>query len=217
MKFKAVIFDMDGVIFDSERANYGEWMALADKYKMKDLEHVYPLIIGKNAREGKKVILDVYGQDFPYDSFSAEKLVNYKAKYSGGKLPCKPGIRELLAYLKKEGYYTAVASSSNSEVVRAQIEDAGMGPFFARIIGGDMVEASKPEPDIFLEALKGTGISPREAAVIEDSHNGIRAAYAGGMFPVMVPDMMPVTQEMKEKAALILPDLTAFMHYLQEA
>ena len=217
MKYKAVVFDMDGVIFDSERASYNEWLALAPKYGMENLEEVYPLIIGRNDREGKKIIRGIYGQDFPFDRFLAEKEAASKAKYGGGKMPLKPGIRELLEYLKEEGCYLAVASSTNSGIVRAQITDAGFAPYFSRIIGGDMVAKSKPEPDIFLEALKGTGILPEEAAVVEDSHNGVRAAYAAGMFPAMIPDMMPVTEEMKEKAGVILPDLLELKTYFTEA
>ena len=88
-----------------------------------------------------------------------------------------------------------------------QIEDAGLREYFDVIVGGDMVEKSKPEPDIFLKAAQLLDVQPEKAYVIEDSYNGIRAAFTGGMIPIMVPDMLEPDDEMKEKAQYIFKDL----------
>ena len=97
----------------------------------------------------------------------------------------------------------------------AKISDGGLLGYFDQIIGGDMVERSKPEPDIFLEACRRLGTRPENCYVIEDSHNGIRAAYAAGMHPIMVPDLMEVTEEMKSLAEEILGSLCAVQEFLQ--
>jgi len=204
---KTVIFDMDGVIFDSERAVFQGWQELADKYGFKDLEIPYRKCIGVNAAASRQIFLDFYGEDFPYDAYCKEQSVNYHAKYDNGNLPMKKGVRELLLALKEEGVRTAIASSTRTAVVKHQIEAAGLLEFFDCIIGGDMVEKSKPNPDIFLKAAEGLGGPVGEIYVIEDSYNGIRAAHAAGMLPIMVPDMLPPDEEMKEKAAYIMEDL----------
>ncbi len=210
---KAVIFDMDGVIFDSERAVYALWREMSEKYGFKNVDTPYFKSIGTNKDATRKIFLDFYGEDFPYDEYKKEQSAAYHKKYDGGKLPLKAGVFELLEYLKKEGYFTAVASSTRSEVVRNQIEDAHLAKYFDCIIGGDMVSKSKPEPDIFLKAAEGFEFE--EIFVIEDSFNGIRAAHNAGMKPIMVPDMIPPNDEMREKAATILPDLTAVLHFFR--
>lgn len=207
MSIKAVIFDMDGVIFDSERAVYNCWLELADKYDFKDLEMIYRRCIGVNSAMTRKIFLDYYGEDFPFDEYCAEASKNYHARYDNGRLPMKPGIRELLIGLRENKYRIAIASSTRSAVVEKQIEDAGLREYFDVIAGGDMVEKSKPEPDIFMRAAELLDVKAENVYVIEDSYNGIRAAFAGGMIPIMVPDMIEPDHEMKEKARYIFKDL----------
>ena len=210
---KAVIFDMDGVIFDSERAVHALWREMAEKYGFCDVDTPYFKSIGTNKDATRKIFLDFYGEDFPYDEYKKEQSQNYHSRYDGGRLPLKTGVFELLEYLKSIGCFTAVASSTRSEVVKNQIEAAGLAKYFDRIIGGDMVAKSKPEPDIFLKAAEGRVFE--KIYVIEDSYNGIRAACAAGMYPIMVPDMIPPDDEMREKARVILPDLTSVLHFFR--
>ena len=97
-----------------------------------------------------------------------------------------------------------------------QIEDAGLREYFDVIVGGDMVEKSKPEPDIFLKAAQLLNVQPEKVYVIEDSYNGIRAAFTGGMIPIMVPDMLEPDDEMREKAQYIFKDLYRVKDFLKE-
>lgn len=205
----AVIFDMDGVIFDSERVVYNEWKALSEKYGFENLDTPYMKCIGVTNERTRRIFQEFYGADFPYDRYREEQSRSYHEKYDGGRLPLKPGIRELLQCLKEKDYRTAVASSTRSEVVRNQLRDAGLLAYFDVVIGGDLVKHSKPDPEIFLTAAAALDCPPGSCFVIEDSYNGIRAAFAAGMVPVMVPDMLPPTEEMKERAAYILKDLIA--------
>ena len=214
MRMKAVIFDMDGVIFDSERAVFNGWKELEEKYGFANLEIPYFRCIGTNFGTTTGIFKEFYGEDFPFEKLAAEQSENYHKKYDGGRLPLKKGIRELLTYLKENGYYTAVASSTRSSLVRQQIIDAGFELMFDRIIGGDMVTRSKPEPDIFLMAAEGCGADIGDIFVIEDSFNGIRAASRAGMRPIMVPDLVEPDDEIKGLAETVLPDLLAVKEYI---
>ena len=216
MKFKAIIFDMDGVIFDSERASFKCWQELSEKYGFtENFEANYYSIIGTNRDLNRKVFKDYYGADFPFDAYEDEKQAICRERYSHGRMPKKTGVIELLEFLKGQGIYTAVASSTYSDIVTTLMEEAGLRNYFRLIIGGDMITRCKPDPEIFLKAIEGTNLTPADCAVIEDSYNGIRAAHAAGMFPIMVPDMLPPTDEMKEKAGIILPDLLAVLDFVK--
>ena len=196
MKYKAVVFDMDGVIFDSERLVLACWMEAAGKYGIKDIDKVFYKCIGTNRAQTKEITLNYYGEDFPYAEFRAEASRLYHSRYDGGRLPMKPGVVELLQFLTEQGYAVALASSTRYEVVHQEIRDAGLLSYFQNLICGDMVTVSKPDPEIFLKACEALSVSPAEAIAIEDSFNGIRAAHRAGMFPVMVPDMVEPDAEM---------------------
>lgn len=213
-KWNAVVFDMDGVIFDSERLVIECWQTIADKHQVPDIEAACRECLGVNGKETKQKFLNRYGQDFPYDAYKSEMSKLYHELYDNGRLPLKPGIKELLQYLKESGVKVAVASSTRSEVVKQELTDAGLIAYFQVVIGGDMVERSKPRPDIFLKACEELGVVPEEAFAIEDSYNGIRAAAAGGLRPLMVPDLMPPTEEMETLAEKIFENLLSVKAYL---
>ena len=203
----SIIFDMDGVIFDSERAIYNLWKELSEKYGFDDIYEVYIQCIGVNSDSTRKIFTEHYGPEFPYQEYQNEESKMYRERYSNGDLPLKPDIERVLEYIKNKGYKIAIASSTRSAQVRKQIENAGLIDYFDVIVGGDMVTRSKPAPDIFLEAAEKLGAIPEETFVIEDSFNGIRAAYEGGFIPVMVPDMRPPDDEMRQKANFIFDTL----------
>ena len=215
-EFDAVVFDMDGVIFDSERATMDCWIELAEKYSIPDIKTPYYKCIGVNAAMTRKIIFDAYGEDFPYDRYAAEASQMYHDKYDGGRLPVKKGAREILEFLKKNNKKIALASSSRKETVINQLRDAGLLDFFDEIVTGDMVEKSKPEPDIFLKACEKLGTLPQRSYAIEDSFNGIRAAYSGKLKPIMVPDILPADDEMRQKAEAVLESLLDVADYLDK-
>ena len=210
-----VIFDMDGVIFDSEILVLQAWKEVAERHGIAGVEAACHECLGTNSVVSKGVFLKHYGEDFPYEEYKAEMAEVFFSHASGGKLAKKPGVEELLKYLKMRGFKIGLASSTREVLVRSEISDGGLLGYFDQIVGGDMVERSKPEPDIFLEACRRLGTRPENCYVIEYSHNGIRAAYAAGMHPIMVPDLMEVTEEMKSLAEEILGSLCAVQEFLQ--
>lgn len=213
--YKSVIFDMDGVIFDSERCVIECWKVVADKYNIPNIEPVLMKCLGVTYEEGKRIFLNHYGEDFPYDAWKKERSDLYHERYDNGRLPLKPGIRELLIYLKENGYKVGVASSTREAVVSRQLDDAGLRKYFDNLTCGDMLERSKPEPDIYLMACDKLGVKPEEAIAIEDSFNGIRSAYRAGMFPIMIPDLMQPDEEMRELAGRIFESLFGVKEWLE--
>lgn len=212
--YKAVVFDMDGVIFDSEKAVIECWKVIAGKYDIVDVEAACRDCLGSNAHDAKQKFLNRYGAEFTYDEYRQEMSDLYHSKYDGGKLPVKTGVRELLRFLCEAGVKVALASSTRKEVVVQELTDAGLIEYFQVIIGGDMVERSKPFPDIYLKACEELGVLPEEAYAIEDSYNGIRSAAAGRLRPLMVPDILAPTEEMKMLSEEILDDLLEVREYL---
>ena len=230
---KAVIFDMDGVLFDSEQAIIDCWIPVAEKYGIRDVVPQLMKCIGITESESAKVFRSVYGQDFPYEKVRKEVNDDYRKFCDEGRLPVKPGVRELLSYLEANGIRTAIASSGDRDHVRRLLEKAGILPYFQVIVGGDMVARSKPAPDVFLKAeeelrrlvqddirkqvsvkdeITKDGIAkavlPKEdIRIIEDSYQGVRAACAAGIPVIMVPDLLPPTEECEEKAEQILSSL----------
>lgn len=216
MKYKAVIFDMDGVIFDSERLVLEAWQKIAAKYGIKGMEEVLPRCLGVNAQATREIFREYYGQDFPYDEYKKEASALFHSRYGNGKLPLKPGVKELLSYLKENGYLVGLASSTRQAIVEREIRDAGLMPYFDNLVCGDMLKRSKPEPDIYLKACENLDVEPRMAVAVEDSYNGIRSAKRAGMVPVMVPDMVQPDEEMRSLAHKICKDLFEVKNWISE-
>ena len=212
--YKAVVFDMDGVIFDSERAVMQCWKEVASRHNIPDIEKAILACTGTTMVRTREIMLNLYGADFPYDEYARESSAIFHSRYDGGRLPMKQGVKELLTFLKEHDKKIARASSTRQQVVTDELRDAGIIEYFDRIICGDMVSRSKPAPDIFLKACEELNISPSDSYAIEDSYNGIRAAHAGGLHPIMVPDLLPADEEMQSLAEIVLPSLTSVMEYL---
>ena len=216
MKIKAFIFDMDGVIFDSERAVIDCWKVIAPQYGITDIETHCIAATGLNEQATRKIFKEQYGEDMPYDEMRAKRKALFIERFDQGLVPVKPGTVELLSYLKDNGYKVALASSTSEGTVRRELGIAGLIEFFDVIIGGDKVTHSKPDPEIFLMAMEQLGVESGESVIIEDSYNGVRAADASGAYTVMVPDLLPPTDEMREKADIIKNSLNDVLDWIKE-
>lgn len=183
------IFDMDGLIFDTERL-FMEQLAVAMGREGYHLSRdVYCRSLGLTGKPLEQLMLSEYGVDYPFTQMSraAREQVDIIAATVG--LQVKPQIRELLQWLKKQDIVCAVASSTKSSSVKNYLEQAQLSSYFSVIVGGEMVENSKPSPDIFLLACEKCGLKPNQTVVLEDSENGVRAAAAAGIPVICVPDL----------------------------
>lgn len=203
----AVVFDMDGILFDTERLCRDCWIALSKEFEIPNMEEVYALCIGVNVQTTRQIVYDNYGKDFPFEEYDRRTSAMYNEYIAEHGVPVKEGVRETLEALAKAGAKIAVASSTRREKVLRLLASAGIDRYFTAVVGGDTVKHSKPDPEIFLTACKALSVAPEEAIAVEDSHNGIRAAHAAGMLAVMVPDLLPVTEEMRKLSAYVAADM----------
>lgn len=212
----AVIFDMDGTIFDSERLVLECWERIGKKYGIPDISEVFMQCIGTNKVRTQEIIFGHYGKDFPYEKFSGESSVLFHEITEKEGLPVKVGAREILAYLQEQEIPLGLASSTRLAVVTQELRDAGLYEYFQTVVGGDLLKNSKPAPDIYLMTCERMGVLPEYTYAIEDSYNGIRSAHAAGLHPIMVPDMMPATEEMEELSERVFADLPQVRGYFAE-
>ena len=213
---KAVVFDMDGVLFDTERLCMEAWMAVAENWGLPEMEEVVPQCIGLNANDSRQVVIGAYGEDFDYPLFRKETAAWFADYVDRNGLPVKPGVREILEWLKESRYIVGLASSTKEASVRSHLEMTGLSDYFSVLTTGDMVEHSKPRPDIYLLACERLGVEPGQAYAIEDSPNGIRAAHAAGLCPVMVPDMVEPDGEILRLCRIVLRDLVQVLDFLKQ-
>lgn len=213
---EAVIFDMDGVIFDSEALVLKTWKQIADKYGIPDIESTCRACLGTNSTSTARIFREQYGEDFLYEKYKKEASALFHEQAAGGKLAQKPGVRELLEFLRSRKIKIGLASSTREELVKRELAEGGLLDYFDQIVCGDMVKKSKPEPDIFLEACRRLAVDPADCYGIEDSYNGIRALKRAGMHPIMVPDLAEPTEEMRALSECILPSLCKVQEYLRK-
>lgn len=192
---KKVIFDMDGLIFDSERIFMRELKAVASDYGYTITYENYIKSLGLTRDALFKLNISLYGADYPHYELSRKARERVGEIALAGGLPVKSGIEELLRYLNQKNIPCAVASSTHKQYVEKYLTAAGLRKYFEYIVCGDMVEKSKPEPDIFLAAAGST--PPGDALVLEDSENGIIAAARAGIPVICIPDMTKPSDEIR--------------------
>ena len=196
---RLVIFDMDGLLLDTERLIVDHWDRIAVREGL-DREKIRALCLGSigiNLPAVQRLAAEMLGPDFPFDAYRAEMWKSIAEEQAGKPVSVKKGAFELLEYLKRIGMPAVVASSSPKATVVRELDETGLLPYFEEVFGGEDAPRSKPAPDLFLNAAKAMGADPASCLVLEDSHNGIRAAHAAGMMSVMVPDLQPANEEMR--------------------
>lgn len=206
---KAVVFDMDGVMFDSERIVQYSFNKAGEKmgYGLLGDENIC-FTLGMNRAGRKAYFKEKYGQDFPYDVFHERYGEIYKEYVKRNGLPVKTGLYEILDVLEKKGIPAAVATSSSRENALDNLKRAGVTERFQAVITGDMVKEAKPAPEIYLKACECLNIEPYEAMALEDAPKGIMAAKKAGMYAVFIPDILedlgkfPVLPDRKEASLL---------------
>ncbi len=206
MSVRAVIFDMDGLMFDSERLAREAWRGAmaAEGYALHD--HVYQRAIGRTAEEACEVFVEAYGKGLPIEAIEADKARRLEVLLAPAP-PLKPGLRELLDVIAKLGLRTAVASATATAEVRRRLVITGLKKRYDVVVGGDEVYTGKPAPDLFLRAAELLRVAAPECVVLEDSEAGIRAASAAGMVPVMVPDLVRPSASCRALCASVVGSL----------
>lgn len=194
----SVIFDMDGILFDTERLYANAWHAVGIELDMTDIDTCVESCIGLNRTDSKQFLLQKYGQHFPYDRFIERLTTTFKQLVEKDGLPQKEGVMELLTYLQNNRFKIGLATSSGMKSAAANLNKAGISHFFQVIITGDMITHGKPDPEIYQTACEKLGAVRENCIAIEDSPNGIKSAYAAGLKVIMVPDLIEPTAEIEK-------------------
>ena len=203
---EAVIFDMDGLLVDSE-VMFRDCMNHVAALYGRDLpDSVFLRMVGLPGPVSRGIAIDHFGADFPIDEFNEAVWNHARTRHEAG-VPLKTGVVELLDHLDQAGLPRAVATSSSHAVVALQLGRNGILPRFQSVVAAGDYARGKPHPDPVLTAASRLAIDPARCLALEDSHNGVRAAQAAGMMVIMVPDLLEATDEMQELCIAIADSL----------
>ena len=213
---RAVLFDMDGTVFDSEKIYYASLAEVTKGSVMeKDLAEVLLDISGRNRADIYAYLHARYGEEFPAEELFAKRDKKMMKQIDEEGVPFKPGFPEVFETLKKQGLLVALVTSTHRERVNKYLKMTGIENAFDYIKTGESVAHSKPAPDIFLLTAEALGCTPEECVVVEDSRNGVLSGVNAGMKVVLIPDMQPVTPDLPPilwqciKTVETLPELIA--------
>ena len=187
--FDAIIFDMDGLLLDTEKLSYQSFISTAAAYDQTFQFDDYRQLIGRNAKTGIKILRCILPAGIDAAKFKDDWLDVYR-QLLDHHIDVKPGAHHLLACLAKMQVPRAVATSSSGTKARAILDRVGLWQFIPHLTGGDEVKAGKPAPDVYLDAAKKLGVDAPRCIAFEDSETGITAALAAGMRVIQIPDLI---------------------------
>ena len=192
-----VIFEMDGILFDTEKLINECFALVGAEYGIDNIDYIIKSCVGVTTAETKAFCRKVLGDDFPVDEMFAKIGEMNNLRLAEGGMPVKPGVYLILEYLKTNRYQVGLASSSSRRSIMHHIEAANMTEYFSVIVAGDEVEKGKPEPDIYLKALEKMNLKGKTVIAFEDSPNGLKSATRAGINAIMIPDQIPYSDELK--------------------
>lgn len=203
---RAVVFDMDGLLFDSESVYRDAMMATARDAGFEMPNALFLQCVGIPWAGNVTLLKAHYGEDFDTEAFRKEATRRFHV-VADAEICLKAGVVEILDYLDQARLPRAVATSSRHETVQHHLGQHGLLARFDALVAQGDYARGKPAPDPFLTAADRLGIAPQDCLALEDSHNGVRAAHAAGMMTVMVPDLLDATEEMQGLCVRIARDL----------
>ena len=210
------VFDMDGLLLDSERILYLQSGLEASEKVGRPLSRDFLCtLMGGSWTSYEEKVKAAYGQDYPLEEFwQAYWERNYRI-INEETIPLRPGVREVLDYCRQQKISMAVATSSSQAVTQRCLEHSGIREYFDYLMCADMVAHTKPDPEIFLKAIGHFNVPLKEALVLEDGHNGAQAAINGGCRFVLVEDLAFLSKEDKDKAELVTDDIRTVIDWLR--
>ena len=212
---KAVIFDMDGTMLDTEHVKEEGLKYVGESLNVKIDDQTLTQIRGTNNTRLKEILCN------KFEGLNVEKLLETREKYvekyfENNPIETKKGLIELLEFLKNHDYKMAVASSSNLEVIKKYLKKVGVFDYFDVIIGGDIVTKGKPDPEIYSKCLEQLNLSKEECIGVEDTANGVLSIHRAGMKPIMIPDLEEPSKEIENLVYAKLESLSDVIPLLKE-
>ena len=202
----AVIFDMDGLIFDTERLYRDSMMAAAEQHGRELPLSIFTSMIGGTGESTKQILADHFGPGFDLETYMAQTWTHFH-EMADADLALKAGVAELLDLLDRRRTPRAIATSSKRDIVDHHLGAHHLAGRFDTVVAQGDYARGKPHPDPYLEAARRLGVAPELCLALEDSHNGVRAASSAGMMTIMVPDLLDPTEEMHTLCVRIARDL----------
>ncbi len=212
---KAALFDMDGLLIDSEAVYIVAMQAAARHFKREMTLDFCHSMVGIPRVECNVMLQELYGEGFDLEEFRGVYSANVQEAMAE-RVPVKAGVVEVLALLAERGIPCGVATSALRDVAESHLGRAGLRKHFATLVARDDVERAKPFPDIYLEAARRLDVPPGNCLAFEDSNPGLTAAHAAGTMAIMVPDLLQPTDEVRAKCLYIAPDMASVERLLRE-
>lgn len=216
MNYQAAIFDMDGLLLDTERVCKGVFEEACASLSIPFLEDVYLDIIGRNAQGIEKVIRAGYGRDLDYPVLHNAWKTRYNAVVKHQAIPVKDGVVELLTWLKNHNIPTAVATSTQQDIAKIKLSLAGLDHYFDNLTTGCEVKNGKPDPEIYLLAAERLNIQPQQCLAFEDSNNGVRSAVSANMQTFQIPDLVQPSTQIRTLGHTISASLSDVLAVLKQ-
>lgn len=213
---KAVLFDQDGLMFDTERVSAAAWKRAGDEFGVEINENVLCHFRGRSVEDCSLYYAEHFGTEPDYWSIRDRKQRFFYEALERDGLPVKKGLKELLVWLSGHQYQIALTTASPREWSLNNLKTAGVSQYFDVCVCGDMVTRCKPDPEIFLTAASKLGRKPEECLVLEDSLQGIAAALNGGFPVIMVPDITQPDQQLIQKLTAKCDSLTEVRRMFEE-
>jgi HAD superfamily hydrolase (TIGR01509 family) len=205
--YAAAVFDMDGLLLDSERPVREAWLQVASQLGVALTPTAYLDLIGRNHRDSSQRLRAIFKDDELLAEAGRRVVVTLAQRFGERPFDVKPGALRLLQGLRETGIPCAVASSTGHAEIHQRLTRAGLIEFFAAVCGGDEVARGKPEPDIYLLAVERLGTAAARSLAFEDSGHGALAALAAGLDVVVVPDLKPAEPAWQSRSLAVLPSL----------
>jgi HAD superfamily hydrolase (TIGR01509 family) len=197
-QFDGIVFDVDGVLFDTEALGRRVWREVGQALGWTGPEEQYLDFVGRNRADTLSILTQRFGPEFPGKLFLQTCSQRAMELMEQEGVPLKPGVHEILDALTAQNIPLALATSTYRDRTLYRMGRTGLTHYFGSITTGDQVVHSKPDPEIYLLACREAGFAPARTLAVEDSRNGILSAHAAGMQVVMVPDLIPPTPELEE-------------------
>ena len=214
---RGVIFDMDGLMFDTERLATVLWNQVGDELKIDMTEEFLDSFRGQNPTAIRNAFLQRFGREFDFDGCMGRKDELQHRYIEEKGVPLKEGLPELLEYLKGQDIRMAVATSTQQSLAEKMLKIAGVYEYFDAVAYGNKVKRSKPFPDIFQKAAEDLGVPMRECLVLEDSISGVQAGKAAGGYIIHIPDVVVVPEEVKDGITAELRSLRDVIDWIEHA
>lgn len=211
--FKAVIFDMDGLLLDSEKLALDAFQATCLRFSLGDLTDVFKQCIGTNPELGSLILQQGLQGIMDYKEFGLEWDNTYARLTEEKPVPLKKGAQCLLEHIESINIPMAVATSTSTDRAKVKLSDSGILHYFDIVVGGDQVSKSKPDPEIYLKATFELSTKPSKCLAFEDSPNGVKSAVAAGLTVIQVPDLLEPDEDLLKMGHIVLSSLADARDY----